>query len=130
MATDAYLYKPLDSSLIERIDKEERIHKKTFNVIPPFVELIEPEDIACAHLSFGKYINMPFGTQNQGPEEKDGTMILVHLVALVVDGPNTHLRGYKKQIEKEMLKKLGLDDSAVKYLGIYSGDRAKLVTDF
>ena len=131
MAIDGFIYKPLDENLIKRIKGTEGINigeygSRRFSV----VTRLEGKDVSSAQLIFGKDIEMPFGIQLQGPDTKEGTRHLDYLIGLVVDGPNTHQKGYRESIEKLMLEHLGVQKDALEYLGIYSGDRAKLVTDF
>lgn len=131
MAIDGFIYKPLDESLIERIKGTKGINLGEYDS-RRFCEVtrLKGKGVSSAQLIFGKDIEIPFGTQSQGPDSKEGTKHLDYLVGLVVDGPNTHKRGYRESIEKLMLEYLGVQKNAIEYLGIYSGDRAKFVTDF
>lgn len=66
--------KIMDKNLIKKIKGTEEINmgeygSRGFSV----VTILERKDVSSVQLIFGKDIEMPFGTQFQGPDAKEGT---------------------------------------------------------
>jgi len=132
MATDGFIYEALSQELIEKINnapgftKERKVCSRHYSEI---ITLLK-RDIGSAQLVFGRDIDMPFGTQYQNKSTATEKKHFDYLVSLVVDGPNTHQPGYRKSVEKDMLDYLEIKKEDVEYVGIFSGNRWILVTDF
>ncbi len=139
MGINAFIYEAESEKIKEEIDwaviKGKLVHLLKFQTGSPYTKSIKPEFNddhgtykSLRQVSFGKNIEMPVGALNA--DVLDGTKTIEYMVAVIVDSPVTHRKGQRETTQESLYQEFETDKKGLQFIGIYSGDTDRLVTDF